>query len=198
MVKRVINAFLKSAYDFSSVQMDFPDEIAEEIRAWGRVNIPSEILTDNGRENTVHVTVKYGIHITDFTEVREIFKDEKPVKVILGKITLFETNDDFDVVKIDVKSPDLQRLNKKISKNFEVTDTHPVYHPHVNSQTELKIKNAYFNQSTWLPGRNTRDYPQFHKSQYREKHAIYTCVSCHLRRAAASRCPRCGHQMIRS
>lgn len=235
MKKRIVKAFLKSAYDFSSVQMEFPDEIAEEIRNWGRVNIPGDILEDNGREDDIHVTVKYGIHITDFTELREVFKDEKPVEVTLGKITLFETSDEFDVIKIDLHSPALHRLNKIISKNFEVTDTFPVYHPHVtvayvrkgcgapyngrtnfegkkivldlvtfsgkdNRTTEFSIKKSYFSQSTWLPGRNTRDYPQFQKTPYREKQALYTCLSCHLRRlmVTASRCPRCGHQMKRS
>lgn len=235
MKKRIVRAFLKSAYDFSSVQMEFPGKIAEEIRSWGRENIPGDILTDKGREDDIHVTVKYGIHITDFTELREIFIDEKPVKVTLGKITLFETSDEFDVVKIDLHSPDLQRLNKVINKNFEVTDTHPVYHPHCtiayvkkgtgctfngrtdfegreivlnrvvfsgkdNRTTEFSIKKSYFSQSTWLPGRNTRNYPQFQKTPFREKQALYTCISCHLRRfmISASRCPRCGHSMKKS
>lgn len=234
MRKRVVEAFLKSAYDFSSVQMDFPDEIAEEIRAWGRCNIPGCALIDKGFEDDIHVTVKYGIHIVDFTELRELFKDEKPIEVTLGKITLF-TSDENDVVKIDVHSSDLVRLNKKISKNFEVTDTHPKYLPHCtiayvksgagapydgctafegkkvlldtvafsgkdNRFTEFKVKKAYFHQGTWLPGRSTRDYPNFQKSQTRDKQAVYVCISCNLRRfmESSSRCPRCGHTMKKS
>jgi 2'-5' RNA ligase len=234
MKKRVVKAFLKSAYDFSSVQMGFPDEIAEEIRAWGMENIPSYILAADGREDDIHVTVKYGIHIIDFTEIREIFNDVKPVEVKLGKITLFEISDDFDVVKIDLYSPELHQLNSTISKKFEVTDTYPEYHPHCtlayvkkgcgtpyngntsfegrkiildsvffsgkdNRKTEFKIKKAYFNQATWLPGRSTKEYPNFQKVQYREKSALYICISCHLRRfmPTAARCPRCGHSMKR-
>jgi len=234
MEKRIVKAFLKSAYDFSSVQMEFPDEIAEEIRAWGVKNIPSNILAADGRENDIHVTLKYGIHIVDFTEVRAIFNDEKPIEVTLGKITLFDT-DDFDVIKIDLHSSELHRLNRAINKNFEVTDTHPVYTPHStiayvkkgcgtpyngdttfegkkilldsvlfsgkdNRKTEFKIKNAYFNQSTWLPGRNTKEYSNYQRRQYREKTALYVCIACNLRRhmpSAAPRCPRCGHQMKR-
>ena len=233
MIKRIVKAFLKSAYDFSSVQMDFPDEIAEEIRNWCKLKIPEDMLAADGRENHIHVTVKYGLHGVDFTEIREIFKDEKPLKVKLGKITLFEA-DDYDVVKIDVISPELHRLNQVISKNFEVTDTHPKYQPHCtaayvkkefgplinglsdfegreivldsllfsgrdNRQTEFKIKNAYFNQTTWLPGRSTRTHPNFEKMQYRNKNALFVCISCNLRRymTAASRCPRCGHSMTK-
>jgi len=234
MVKKVIKAFLKSAYDFSSVQMEFPDGIAEEIRTWCKSKISGEMLADDGREDRIHVTVKYGIHITDFTELREIFKDVKPIEVKLGKITLFEA-DEHDVVKIDVISPELHKLNRIISKNFEVTDTHPKYLPHCtiayvkkeyghlfnglsdfegkkvlldrvlfsgkdNRQVEFKIKNAYFNQTTWLPGRNTRDYPDYQRTPFRGKNALYVCVSCNLRRygVAASRCPRCGHSMKKS
>lgn len=139
MVKKIIRAFLKSAYDFSSVQMDFPDKIAEEIRNWCRCKIPGDMLADDGREDHIHVTVKYGIHITDFTELREIFKDVKPIKAKLGKITLFNA-DDHDVVKIDVISPELQKLNRIISKTFEVTDTYPQYIPHV---TLCYVKKSY-------------------------------------------------------
>lgn len=234
MVKKVIRAYLKEAYDFSSVQMDFPDEIAEEIRNWGRQNIPAELLEGKGRENHIHVTVKYGLHNVDFTEVRELFKDVKPLKVKLGRITIFGSEES-DVVKIDVISPELHRLNKAISKNFEVTDTHPKYIPHCtiayvkpgagqfyngrtdfagreilldsvlfsgkdNRETTFKIKSAYFNQTTWLPGRSTKDYPDYRRAPYRDKSALYVCVSCNLRRymAATSRCPRCGHSMRRS
>lgn len=234
MIKRVVRAFLKAAHDFSSVQMNFPDDIAEEIRNWCRQRIPGKMLADDGRENEIHVTVKYGLHITDFTEIREIFKDVKPIKVTLGKINFFEA-DDYDVIKIDVQSPELHKLNRIISKNFEVTNTYPQYIPHCtiafvqkefgalfnglsdfegkkvildsvifsgrdNLKTEFKIKNAYFNQTTWLPGRCTKTHPNFGRIQYTDRNALYVCISCNLRRymTAASRCPRCGHSMKKS
>lgn len=127
---RVARAYLKNAHDFSCVQVELPENIAEEIREWEHKNISEDILTGNGFEEDKHVTIKYGIHIVDFTEVRDLFKNEKPIKMKLGKITLFTSNNAFDVIKIDVISPDLHRLNKSLSKNFEVTDTHPVYYPH--------------------------------------------------------------------
>jgi len=231
--KRVVNAFLKVAYDFSSVQMEFPGDISNEILTWGKENIPKNILVDKGLEDNIHVTVKYGIHIVDFTEIREVFKDENPVEITLGKISLFN-GDENDVVKIDIHSPDLHRLNSIISKEFETTDTYPKYIPHAtiayvkkgcgahydgdsifegrkvlldsvffsgkdNRYTEFKIKNAVFNQSTWLPGRHTRSYPTMQKTPPNDKGACFTCVSCNLRRYSFEcRCPRCGHQMKKS
>lgn len=125
------NFLTRTAYGFSSVQMQLPDDISKDILNWNKKNIPGDILTDEGRENDIHVTVKYGIHITDFTELRNIFVGLKPFEATLGNISLFNTNPNYDVVKIEIESPDLLKMNKKISNIFEVTDTHPVYNPHV-------------------------------------------------------------------
>ena len=127
---RIVEAFLKEAYDYSSVQVEFPDKITEELRNWGYENIPESALAADGYEEDKHVTIKYGLHIIDFTEVRELFKNEKSIKMVLGKVTLFTSSDEFDVVKIDIKSPDLHRLNKAIKADFDVTETFPKYIPH--------------------------------------------------------------------
>lgn len=133
---KVAQKYMKQAYDFSSIQVEIPDPEASEIREWTLQNIPDRILADMGREDDIHVTIKYGIHISDFTAARNLFINEKPIKFKLGEINLFEG--DNDVIKIDVISPDLHRLNKLISKNFEVTDTYPVYKPHLTLAYVLK------------------------------------------------------------
>lgn len=118
------------SYDFSSLQCDLPDDVSMEIQDWGREIIPNKDLTDDGREGHIHVTVKYGIHITDPTVVRDIFYNQKPFEITLGKTDIFES-DDKDVVIIPVYSPVLHGLNKTVSENYEVTDTYPEYKPHV-------------------------------------------------------------------
>jgi hypothetical protein len=136
---RVASAFLKTAYDFSSVQFDFPPDIAQEVINWGLKNIPNKILADDGRENNIHVTCLYGLHITDFTKVRDLFVPEAPIKITLGDISIFE-NDDADVVKIEIQSPDLHRLNKLIQNSFDATITHKKFIPHC---TVAYIKKGY-------------------------------------------------------
>jgi hypothetical protein len=126
---KVASAFLKLAYDFSSVQFDFPPDIAQEIMNWGLKNIPNNILATDGRETQIHVTCLYGLHITDFTKVRNLFVPEVPFEITLGDISIFE-NEDADVVKIEIQSPDLHRLNKLIQTTFDVTLTHKEYIPH--------------------------------------------------------------------
>jgi len=150
---RVVEAYLKEAYDFSSVQAEFPEKIAQELRDWGYKHIPEEALSGDGFEDDKHVTIKYGIHINDFTEIRDLFKDEKPIEMVLGKMTLFTSSPDFDVLKIDIKSPALHRLNKAVSKNFEVTDTHPEYLPHCTIAYVKKGAADPFNGDTTFEGR---------------------------------------------
>lgn len=134
---KIARNFLKDAYDFSSVQLQIPYIEAEKIRKWGIENIPDQLLASEGRENDIHVTIKYGIHIYDFTMVRNLFIHEKPIKIILDEINIF-SNDEHDVIKIDIKSSDLDRLNHLIDDNFEVTDTHDKYLPHITIAYVLK------------------------------------------------------------
>ena len=127
----VISSFLnRMAYDYSCVVAPLPDDVSEEIRSWGVKCIPEFDLGDDGREDNIHVTVKYGLHTVDPFAVRDYLMQQKPIKAILGKTSIFES-DSHDVVKLDVHSPQLHALNKTIADNFAVTDTYPEYIPHV-------------------------------------------------------------------
>jgi len=117
----------KPKYSYTAVNL--PDRISESVRALGRM-IPDEDLAADGREMEPHITVKYGLHGDDAGEVQTALAGEGPVKVKLGRLSLFE-NEDADVLKIEVDSPDLHRLNKKIAGAVENTETHPGYKPHV-------------------------------------------------------------------
>jgi 2'-5' RNA ligase len=128
---RIIKSFQeKEAFDYSSVQCDMPSDLAEEVIAWGKKNIPDEDLAGNGREDNIHVTLKYGLHDHDPFELREMLADFGPVDITLGETSIFE-NDEADVVKLSVVSPRLCKLNTLISDKFEHTDTHDIYIPHV-------------------------------------------------------------------
>ena len=125
----------KSEHEFSSTQVNFPKQEASLIKKYGE-QIPDEDLyidpkdPSYGRQEDIHITVKYGIHTADPSEVREVIESSSPIKAKLGTISLF-TADDYDVVKIDVDSSGLSTLNKLVSKSTKVTDTHPTYNPHV-------------------------------------------------------------------
>lgn len=115
--------------EYSSTQVNLPPATAEAVKGMA-AKIPDEALTADGREAQPHVTVKFGLHGNDAEAVRKVLADEPPITLTLGKTSLFK-NDDADVVKVDVDSPDLHRLNAKIAAALPNTDTHPKYEPHV-------------------------------------------------------------------
>lgn len=119
-------------HDYSSTQVQLPPSVASGMLRFSE-NIPNEDLTpEDGREDDAHITVKFGLHDDGpeaITKLRALLAGEPPIKATLGKASLFE-NDDADVLKVDIRSPDLVRINKKIAEELPNTDTHPEYEPH--------------------------------------------------------------------
>jgi hypothetical protein len=115
-------------HDYSSTQANLPSRFSKQVKAIA-ARIPDDKLSADGRENEPHITVKYGLHTDDAAPVQELLAGEPPIKAKFGKASLFQ-NEDADVLKVDIESPDLHRLNKKIAESLPNTDTHPEYIPH--------------------------------------------------------------------
>lgn len=128
----------KQVHEFASTQFNLPKESADKVQALGKKMIPDEALyTDPsdpsyGRETESHITARWGIETdAEIDKLRELLKNEKPFTVKLGRVSIFEAKGDtpYDVVKLDVESDDLHRINKLISDNLKVKETFP-YSPH--------------------------------------------------------------------
>ena len=119
-----------STHDYASTQFNLPMELAQHVKA-SAAKIPDWALAEEGREDRAHVTLKYGLHDDNPAAVRELIEKEKPFAIRLGKTSHFPDSGSGDVVKVEVHSPALHALNKKISDNVLHTDTHPGYKPHV-------------------------------------------------------------------
>lgn len=120
-------------YDYASVAIDVPEPYAHEIMDWGNIHVPQQDLYDKpgfGREDEMHITVLYGLHSDDHKEVKDI-ADFKPIHVKLGEIKVFDNNDKFDVVIVDVISPELHVANQKLKDNIDYTNRYTSYKPHV-------------------------------------------------------------------
>ncbi len=121
-------------YSFSSVQFNMPATLATKIIKWGKEHISdSDLYVDGneyGREDEIHVTVKYGLHTNDIRKVKNIIHGFGPFSIKLGKVSRFVPDDkDYDVVKIEVESDDLSELHRMLEE-LPNTDKHPVYRPH--------------------------------------------------------------------
>ncbi len=134
-----INESKKSTYIKGCVLLNFRvDNWKEKVLSIiDEEDIYDDELNDFGLEDNPHVTVLFGI-LPDKTTVKEIKDNLKNVDIDIVKeyklqdISIFDTSEDYDVVKFDLKDCDeLIKLNKYIADNFEYEDDHPEYHPHV-------------------------------------------------------------------
>lgn len=117
-------------HEYSSTQVQLAGGPVEIVRRMQNA-IQATDIGPEGLEEEPHVTVKFGLHFqTPSVKLRQALKTFGPVTVTLGKTSLFR-NDDADVLKVDVDSPDLHRLNKLISRLVPTFDTHPKYIPHL-------------------------------------------------------------------
>jgi len=153
-------------YDYSSVQFDMPRSISECVQLWGRDNIRnSDLFVEEekyGRENEIHVTVKYGIHTADVRKIREIVDAFGSFSIKLGSVSRFVPKDkEYDVVKLEVDSDKLSELHSKLGE-LPNSDEHLEYRAHctiayvkkgccfeLSGNTELKGKIARVNKLTF-------------------------------------------------
>lgn len=109
------------------------------IKKWN--NITSIINKDDlykvddeyGIETEPHITILYGFHKkVTADDIFSLYKNNfklKPIEVKVNGISIFK-NKEFDVVKLDVESKILTKLND-IMKKLPNTSTYPEYHPHI-------------------------------------------------------------------
>ena len=89
-----------------------------------------------GKTKDPHITVLFGVKPQEEKKTKEILTSVPgKLATTLGEVSLFENVKDvggtFDVLKIDVTSPQLAQVNKLLTKNVDYTNDHPQYHPHV-------------------------------------------------------------------
>jgi hypothetical protein len=127
-----------AVHDYSSTQVNLPDHISTPLQEFGKT-IPEEQLAKDGRDQEPHVTALYGLHTEDPEDVRKLLADQGPITVKLGKASIFpaaETESSrggagaSDVLKVDVDSPDLHKINAILAQ-LPHTNDFPQYHPHV-------------------------------------------------------------------
>jgi 2'-5' RNA ligase len=128
-------------HKFSSTQVQITGPVAKKMEKLA-LAVPDNDLfrekgaeyggktANDGREHEPHITVKFGIEFhTPSKRLRAALAAFGPITAKLGETSLF-TGEDADVLKIDVDSPDLHRLNALVKRLSPTHDTFPNYHPH--------------------------------------------------------------------
>ncbi len=123
--------YLAGPHDYCSTQVNLDGYAAIILNLMAR-SIRPEDLHEKGIEDEPHVTLRYGLHDTvTAADVAAVIGSAKPPKLYLDKVSVFpgsETGKDYDVLKVDVRSPEMTGLNKKLGV-LPNTQTF-AYHPH--------------------------------------------------------------------
>lgn len=128
---RLQNYFAKTAgpHKFSTTQINLPENLSDLIKAFAAA-IPNEDLAEDGREDDIHLTLKYGLHTEDSEEVKTVLSEVESVQLILGKTNCF-FGEDHDVLWVGIKNAEWPNEVNSIISELEHTDTQVNYTPHV-------------------------------------------------------------------
>jgi len=122
-------------YEYGCVMAIVNETSANKILEISKKLITDDILyleegQEYGRETEPHITTKFGLTENYSKDhMGKLISQFKPFKITLESINIF-SNSKFDVVKFDVKSDVLEKLNKLLNR-LPNEDEYPVYHPHM-------------------------------------------------------------------
>ncbi len=129
-INRLITERNDEQFDFCSTQVNLAD--VADIVSYAVKNIKLGDLHEYGIEREPHVTVLYGIESEAYLPaLKKVCSKIKPFSIKLGSVSLFETDPSFDVLKIDIISPELHKLNSLFKSNSKFHSDFPDYHPHL-------------------------------------------------------------------
>jgi 2'-5' RNA ligase len=123
----------KKPYEKSCLMLDFKiDNWSELLNKVSDDKLYNDETNDFGKETEPHCTVLYGFN--QGKEIVEQIKDiceraKLPISVKVKSISCFEGKE-FDVLKFDLESETLVKLNSILS-NFDITSDFPDYHAHM-------------------------------------------------------------------
>ncbi len=125
---------LDESHRYGCLMAVIPTNISSQITKWTRDSIWEKHLGPGGFENKPHITVKYGFRDPSpetVQQLKEVLSSWTPIYVKLTSLSLFRGCEDGDVLKVDVYSPELHKLNREIKSKFDCHDKFPNYLPHL-------------------------------------------------------------------
>lgn len=143
----------------SSTQINIPKEETTPFIEMAEA-IPDREIYDNaekefGRESKPHITVLFGLKKQNPTQVKKLVKDFGEITIQFGKTSIFASKE-YDVLKVEVKSKDMHRLNKLLTDNVEYKNDHPQYKPHLTIAYLKKGEGKKYIDDTRFEGLNIK------------------------------------------
>lgn len=124
---QVNNTLVENA-KFSSTQLTVTQpEVLVEVKLLQDMISPSDVVE---LETEPHITVRYGLHTQDASDVAGWVDDAGPILIKIGRLSVFTTNPEFDVLKFEIESNPLHNLNDTLGL-LDNSNDYPVYNPHM-------------------------------------------------------------------
>jgi N12 class adenine-specific DNA methylase/2'-5' RNA ligase len=126
----------ETKYEYGSTQHDIDpkSEAAQSLQAVRAKMDPADLAGKGTDIDADHVTVRYGVQGDKLDGIREYLKKQAPFEARLGKVDSFPPSKNSDgaaVLKAQVESDDLHRMNAEIEKHGEFKKSDfPDYKPH--------------------------------------------------------------------
>lgn len=137
---------------YSFLKFDVSESLSEYISDYvSFINSNLLYIEDDryGIESISHCTILSGIYDTKVTTIRRLLSKNniKSFDIELGEISFFK-QPKYNVLKIDIISPELYQLNELMIDNIEYCNDNFVYSPHITlayltTICEIKDKNKF-------------------------------------------------------
>lgn len=149
-------------YDYQSTQLNLPEFMSKEMLDFAK-KIPEDKLQIDEKENQFgiekepHITVLYGLdNKVTAQEIENAIAGTPPITAKFGKVSMFE-NEKFDVLKVDIESPELMAINEKIAREFSTPgQTFTDYQPHATLAYLKKGEGAKYVGDTTFEGKTVQ------------------------------------------
>jgi hypothetical protein len=137
-IPKTSKGFLLPTCDAACAMIDLTNESRMLIRDLG-LKINADDLAENGLETDPHVTVLHGIYDSQHypgawrKTTRSVVSKVPEFELTTGQLKAFraeQTGKDYDVLYLEVFSPNLNRLHSQLKNEVPVYETHPNYTPH--------------------------------------------------------------------
>lgn len=122
----------KGTTSYGCLMAVFSREIGKRFTKFAKEHIDKENLYEDGIEDEAHTTVLYGFEGDLGKQIKSLLSKWGTLEIELGKISRF-SNDERDVIKVEVKSEDIKKLHSFLMEHYKdkITTDFPKWNGHI-------------------------------------------------------------------